>query len=67
MIVMGLVPGMPHVAFLSLGLLACGGAYLVWKKQNKVKLEALQEAQRQQDLLPSPQRALDTKELAGTT
>ncbi|OUM35059.1 flagellar biosynthesis protein FlhA [Pseudomonas putida] len=63
MIVMGLVPGMPHVAFLGLGLLACGGAYLVWKKQHKVKLEAQQEAQRQQDLLPSPQRALDTKEL----
>ncbi|MFF5865875.1 flagellar biosynthesis protein FlhA [Pseudomonas sp. NPDC012596] len=63
MIVMGLVPGMPHVAFLSLGLLAGGGAYLVWKKQQKVKADALQEAQRQQDLLPSPQRAMDTKEL----
>ncbi|WP_442513102.1 flagellar biosynthesis protein FlhA [Pseudomonas promysalinigenes] len=63
MIIMGLVPGMPHIAFLSLGLLAGGGAYLVWKKQQKAKLEAQKEAQRQQDLLPSPQRALDTKEL----
>ncbi|MCW2267445.1 MULTISPECIES: flagellar biosynthesis protein FlhA [Pseudomonas] len=63
MIVMGLVPGMPHVAFLSLGLLAAGGAYLVWRKQNQVKLKAQEEVQRQQDLLPSPQRAADTKEL----
>ncbi|MDD0974585.1 flagellar biosynthesis protein FlhA [Pseudomonas fontis] len=63
MIVMGLVPGMPHVAFLSLGAMACGGAYLVWRKQNEVKVKALQEVQRQQDLLPSPQRAAETKEL----
>ena len=63
MIVMGLVPGMPHIAFLSLGLMAAGGAYLVWKKQQQAKVKAQQEAQRQQDLLPSPQRALETKEL----
>nr|WP_232244383.1 flagellar biosynthesis protein FlhA [Pseudomonas putida] len=63
MIIMGLVPGMPHIAFLSLGLLAGGGAYLVWKKQQKARLDAQKEAQRQQDLLPSPQRALETKEL----
>ncbi|WP_110969428.1 flagellar biosynthesis protein FlhA [Pseudomonas huaxiensis] len=63
MIVMGLVPGMPHIAFLSLGAMAAGGAYLLWKKQNQVKVKAAQEVQRQQDLLPSPQRAADTKEL----
>ncbi|MFK8332948.1 flagellar biosynthesis protein FlhA [Pseudomonas sp. BJa5] len=63
MIVMGLVPGMPHIAFLSLGLLAGGGAYLVWRKQNQAKAKALEEVQRQQDQLPSPQRALETKEL----
>ncbi|HCN45625.1 MAG TPA: flagellar biosynthesis protein FlhA [Pseudomonas sp.] len=63
MIVMGLVPGMPHIAFLSLGLMAAGGAYLVWKKQNQSKVKAAQEVQRQQDLLPSPQRAAETKEL----
>ncbi|HKS14212.1 MAG TPA: flagellar biosynthesis protein FlhA [Pseudomonas sp.] len=63
MIVMGLVPGMPHVAFLGLGLLAGGGAYLVWKKQEAVKAKAALEVQRQQDLLPSPQRAMETKEL----
>jgi flagellar biosynthesis protein FlhA len=63
MIVMGLVPGMPHFAFLSLGLVAAGGAYWLWHKQNQAKVKALAEVQRQQDLLPSPQRAIDTKEL----
>ncbi|MNF30310.1 Flagellar biosynthesis protein FlhA [compost metagenome] len=63
MLVMGLVPGMPHVSFISLAVLAGGAAYLVWRKQNQVKVQALAEVQRQQDLLPSPQRALETKEL----
>nr|WP_194718718.1 flagellar biosynthesis protein FlhA [Pseudomonas typographi] len=63
MAVMGLVPGMPHVAFLSLALMAGGGAYLIWKKQNDVKLRTAAEAARQQELLPSPQRAAQTKEL----
>ena len=63
MIVMGLVPGMPHFAFIGLGLVAAGGAYLLWKKENRVKFEALAEVQRQQDLLPSPTRVQDSKEL----
>ncbi|MCF7533844.1 flagellar biosynthesis protein FlhA [Pseudomonas petrae] len=63
MIVMGLVPGMPHFSFLSLGLVAAGGAYLLWKKQSQVKLAAVQEVKRQQELLPSPTRAQESKEL----
>ncbi|WP_116867082.1 flagellar biosynthesis protein FlhA [Pseudomonas syringae] len=63
MIVMGLVPGMPHFSFIGLGLVAAGGAYLLWKKDNQVKVEALAEVQRQQDLLPSPTRVQDSKEL----
>ncbi len=35
MIVMGLVPGMPHFSFIGLGLVAAGGAYLLWKKDNR--------------------------------
>ncbi|MDY7560727.1 flagellar biosynthesis protein FlhA [Pseudomonas sp. 10B1] len=62
-VVMGLVPGMPHLSFISLGLIAGGAAYLVWKKQNMVKVNALMEVQRQQELLPSPTRAQDSKEL----
>ena len=63
MAVMGLVPGMPHFSFLSMAAVAAGGAYLFWKKQNVVKVQALQEVQRQQELPPSPARAQETKEL----
>ncbi|PLP93221.1 flagellar biosynthesis protein FlhA [Pseudomonas sp. FFUP_PS_473] len=63
MLVMGLVPGMPHVAFIGLAALAGGAAYMVWRKQNLAKLKAQEMAQMQQDLLPSPQRAMETKEL----
>ncbi|MEN1832530.1 flagellar biosynthesis protein FlhA [Pseudomonas lijiangensis] len=63
MIVMGLVPGMPHFSFISLGMVAGGVAYWLWKKQNMAKVEALAEVQRQQELLPSPTRVQDSKEL----
>ncbi|MBF7142435.1 MULTISPECIES: flagellar biosynthesis protein FlhA [Pseudomonas] len=63
MAVMGMVPGMPHIAFLSLAAAAGGGAYLLWKKQNEIKVAAAAEVQRQQELLPSPQRSQETKEL----
>ncbi|WP_397449065.1 flagellar biosynthesis protein FlhA [Pseudomonas sp. NA-150] len=63
MVVMGLVPGMPHFSFISLGAMAAGFAYMVWKKQNVIKVQALQEVKRQQELLPSPSRAQDSKEL----
>ncbi|MBN6713562.1 flagellar biosynthesis protein FlhA [Pseudomonas capsici] len=63
MIVMGLVPGMPHFSFISLGMVAGGVAYWLWKKQNMAKVEALAEIQRQQELLPSPTRVQDSKEL----
>ncbi|MFP3548073.1 FHIPEP family type III secretion protein, partial [Rhizobium sp. SIMBA_035] len=63
MAVMGIVPGMPHFSFLSLAAVAGGAAYLMWKKQNVAKLHAQQEVQRQQELLPSPARAQETKEL----
>lgn len=62
-IVMGLVPGMPHVSFLGMGMLALGGAYVLWRRQNMVKVEALAEVKRQQELLPSPTRIQDSKEL----
>ena len=62
MIAMGLVPGMPHIPFISLGLVAAGGAYWIANKQRQVKEEAVQEVQRQQELLPA-QRAQETKEL----
>lgn len=63
MIVMGLVPGMPHLAFIGLGAIASGAAYFLWRRDQQVKAVALAEVQRQQDLLPSPVRAQDSKEL----
>ena len=62
MIAMGLVPGMPHFSFISLGLVAAGGAYWIANKQRQVKEDEVQEVQRQQELLPA-QRAQETKEL----
>ncbi|MDT4787662.1 Flagellar biosynthesis protein FlhA [compost metagenome] len=62
LIAMGLVPGMPHVSFVGLGLVAAGGAWWIWQKQKQVKAEAVQEEKRQQELLPA-QRAQETKEL----
>ncbi|WP_328185037.1 flagellar biosynthesis protein FlhA [Marinobacter sp. OP 3.4] len=35
LIILGLIPGMPHVAFLGLGLLAAGAAYWIWKQQHQ--------------------------------
>ena len=63
MAIMGIVPGMPHFSFLSMAALAGAAAYLFWKKQNQVKVQAEQEIARQQELLPSPARAQETKEL----
>lgn len=62
MIAMGLVPGMPHLSFLGLGALAAGGAYWIWHRQKQVKVQAEQEVQKQQELLPA-QRSAETKEL----
>lgn len=62
MIAMGLVPGMPHFSFISLGLLAAGGAYWIANKQRQVKEDEVLEVQREQELLPA-QRAQEIKEL----
>ena len=64
LLVMGSVPGMPHLPFIGLGGLAAGGAWLIWKRQQKKEVEVKQqEAQKaQQELLPA-QRAQETKDL----
>ncbi len=35
LLIMGSVPGMPHVAFLGLGTLTAAGAYYIWYRQNR--------------------------------
>lgn len=62
MISMGLVPGMPHVSFIGLGLLAAGWAWFIRYRQDQAKEVAAQEVQRQQDLLPA-QKAQEVREL----
>ncbi|MDP3815832.1 flagellar biosynthesis protein FlhA [Pseudomonas sp.] len=62
MITMGLVPGMPHLSFISLGLIAAVAAYWIANKQRAVKENEIKEVQRQQELLPA-QKAQEVKEL----
>ncbi|SED72722.1 flagellar biosynthesis protein FlhA [Pseudomonas anguilliseptica] len=62
MIAMGLVPGMPHFSFISLGLVAAGAAYWIANKQRAAKENEIKEVQRQQELLPA-QKAQEVKEL----
>ena len=61
MIVMGLVPGMPHLSFLSLGALAAGGAYFIAHRQ-RIKEEEAKVAEEQQAQLPAAPRP-ETREL----
>ena len=39
LILLGLIPGMPHIAFLGLGSLPAGLAYWIWKGQQQVAEE----------------------------
>ncbi|WP_114418745.1 flagellar biosynthesis protein FlhA [Marinospirillum perlucidum] len=64
MVIMGLVPGMPHLAFLSLAAIAGGGAYLIYRLQQKQLAEELatQQAASQLPMTPDPDE-VDQKEL----
>ncbi|SEK79175.1 flagellar biosynthesis protein FlhA [Atopomonas hussainii] len=53
LIVMGLVPGMPHVPFVGLGLVCAGGAYWIWKRQQQKQELAEVEAQKQLEAAPA--------------
>ncbi|HDZ55271.1 MAG TPA: flagellar biosynthesis protein FlhA [Pseudomonas xinjiangensis] len=55
MVVMGLIPGMPHFSFLSLGAAAAGGAYWIAQKQ-RVKAEEQAAVEQQEAQLPAVQR-----------
>ncbi|NLW05744.1 MAG: flagellar biosynthesis protein FlhA [Pseudomonadaceae bacterium] len=64
MVIMGLIPGMPHVAFLGLAALCGGGAYLVHRniqKQAAAEAAATQVAN-QMPMTPDPD-VIDQKEL----
>lgn len=59
MAVMGAIPGMPNIAFLSLAALAGGGAYLAYKKQQTEALAVAAAALPLQESAPAP----ETREL----
>jgi len=50
MTVMGIIPGMPHFAFLSLAVLAGGGAWWIYKKQVEKETAAEEEAQQEAEM-----------------
>lgn len=62
MTVMGIIPGMPHFAFLSLAAVAGGGAWWIFRSQQK-KVQAEQEQAEQEAEMPqedeSEKRELD--------
>jgi flagellar biosynthesis protein FlhA len=62
LIAMGLVPGMPHVSFIGLGLLAAGGAYWIWHRQKQVR-ETESKALAVQQEQAVAQRPAEVKEL----
>lgn len=59
LVVMGLVPGMPHLAFLLLGTLCGVGAYVQYKRKQKAALvEAAKPEPKSGEVLPPDQREL---------
>ena len=68
MLVMGLIPGMPHVAFLSLAIVAAGGA--VWQRrwqfgiQQKQKDDSEQDKEKQQRALLEERQELDWEDVS---
>lgn len=64
MVIMGLIPGMPHVAFLGLAALAGGGAYIIHNmlKKQQAEEEAAAQAATQMPIAPDPEQ-VDQKEL----
>ncbi|MCE9680031.1 flagellar biosynthesis protein FlhA [Shewanella sp. AS1] len=44
LLIMGIVPGMPHFAFLTFGLITAGGAYYIHHKKEKDRQRALEAA-----------------------
>lgn len=64
MVIMGLIPGMPHVAFIGLATIAGGGAFLIFRMQQKQLADEAAAAQvaNQLPMTPDPD-VVDQKEL----
>ena len=57
--IMGVVPGMPHFAFLLLAILAGGGAYWIYRKQKKEAEQAKLPATTEQEVPTSKELSWD--------
>lgn len=62
LLLMGSIPGMPHMAFLGLGLLCAGLAYFIYWRQHQP--EAV--AERQSEFIPNNKRAGETVSVSQT-
>lgn len=62
LVVMGMVPGMPHFSFVGLGVVAAVLAWWIGYRQKQIEVKAEAEEQRQQALLPA-HKPQDVKEL----
>ncbi len=60
--IMGIVPGMPHLAFVGLAAVAAGGAWLIHKREEQRKEEAAQAAE-QELAAPTDQPVEEQREL----
>ncbi|HTF96954.1 MAG TPA: flagellar biosynthesis protein FlhA [Cellvibrio sp.] len=61
LIIMGLVPGMPHIAFLGLGIICAGLAYFIhWRKQQPAAVED------KNAFIPAGQRLAGEPPMAGS-
>lgn len=56
LLLLGIIPGMPHTVFLLMGVAFGYGAWLAWNAQNKPKAAAEEAAQAQQQALAAPQQ-----------
>lgn len=61
MVIMGLIPGMPHLSFIALGALAAGGAYFIAHRK-RIKEDEEKAMEEQKTQLPALQRP-ETREL----
>ncbi len=66
MTLLGIIPGMPHLAFLSLAALAATGAYFIQQRQQQQQQVETVEAQRQQQVAvdkPTEQKELSWEDV----
>lgn len=53
LITMGSIPGMPHLSFVGLGLMAAAGAYWIWRKQKTKELAVVEQERSAAEQLPA--------------